>query len=151
MSDITSFYDDLDFKYLELAICVDRIDRYDPGSPKFIIPVLTPTMSKTDEQIKTVYQNTANLLNGDISPEVSTISMSNTLTIPLPREICGGIDTKILDSLVSAINSLGGSANIDYSDRYIEKGSKWIVAFVGGDITNPKIIAPYEPLARASG
>lgn len=29
-------------------------------------------------------------------------------------------------------------------DRYIEAGSKWIVVFIGGDITKPKIIARYS-------
>ena len=29
--------------------------------------------------------------------------------------------------------------------RYIKKKSKWIVLFIGGDVSKPKIIAPYEP------
>lgn len=28
-------------------------------------------------------------------------------------------------------------------DRYIEKGSKWIIVFVGGDITKPRVISRY--------
>lgn len=29
-------------------------------------------------------------------------------------------------------------------NRYIKSGSKWIIVFVGGDITKPRVIAPYE-------
>lgn len=36
-----------------------------------------------------------------------------------------------------------GKVNLVPSDRYIKKGSKWIVVFIGGDITKPQILAPY--------
>lgn len=36
-----------------------------------------------------------------------------------------------------------GYLNLMPVDRYIKKGSKWIVVFIGGDITKPKIISRY--------
>lgn len=54
-------------------------------------------------------------------------------------------------SLGVSYNS-SGTENVDYTnvqgahdlwpqDRYIPKGSKWIVIFLGGDVTKPRIIA----------
>lgn len=39
--------------------------------------------------------------------------------------------------------SLEGQINIMPKDRYIKEGSKWIVVFIGGDITKPRIVARY--------
>ena len=36
-----------------------------------------------------------------------------------------------------------GRINLLPVDRYIEPGSKWIIVFVGGDITKPRVIARY--------
>lgn len=36
-----------------------------------------------------------------------------------------------------------GQLNVIPKDRYIKKGSKWIVEFIGGDITHPRIVARY--------
>lgn len=171
MNSVSSFYDELDLKYPEIAICIERIDRLNPGNPKFIIPVLTPNMSIDTESTKSIRQNTSNLRNGDISPEIADITMSNYMKIPLPKELCGNYDSKFLqyvrflaDAKIECIND---SDNNSYhcnnflnktiinlyeilstitSSRYIKKGSKWIVVFVGGDVTKPRIIAPYEHL-----
>lgn len=37
-----------------------------------------------------------------------------------------------------------GFLNLMPVDRYIKAGSKWIVVFIGGDITKPKIVARYS-------
>jgi hypothetical protein len=171
MNNISSFYDELDLKYPEIAICVERIDRLNPGNPKFIIPVLTPNMSIDNESSQSIRQNTSNLRNGDISPEITDITMSNYMKIPLPKELCGNYDSKFLQAvrfLIDTTISCSSSNSEDYhscngtlnkkfntlyqvlinmtSSRYIKKGSKWIVVFVGGDVTKPRIIAPYEHL-----
>lgn len=36
-----------------------------------------------------------------------------------------------------------GKLNLVPVDRYIKKGSKWIIVFVGGDITKPQVISRY--------
>lgn len=171
MNSVSSFYDELDLKYPEIAICIERIDRLNPGNPKFIIPVLTPNMSIDTESSQSIRQNVSNLRNGDISPEITDITMSNYMQIPLPKELCGNYDSKFLqyvrflaDTNLTCNNSGNGDShycrgtlnktfNTLYqvlsgmtSSRYIKKGSKWIVVFVGGDVTKPRIIAPYEHL-----
>lgn len=165
MNSVSSFYDELDLKYPEIAICIERIDRLNPGNPKFIIPVLTPNMSIDTEITQSIRQNSSNLRNGDINPEITDITMSNYMQIPLPKELCGNYDSKFLqyarflaDTTLSSSNSnsnvtLNKKFNTLYqilsgmtSSRYIKKGSKWIVVFVGGDVTKPRIIAPYEHL-----
>lgn len=170
MHDNTNFYDELDFKYAELAICIEKIDRLEPGSPKFIIPVLTPTMSKESEEENTVFQNSSNIRNGDTKPEITNVNMTNYIQLPLARELCGGPDMMFLNAVkylydVTLTCQNGGGENhwcrgilnkifktlmdfITPEMRYIKKKSKWIVVFIGGDITNPRIIAPYEPLPR---
>lgn len=177
MNSISSFYDDLDLKYPEIAICIDRIDRLNPGNPKFIIPVLTPNMSIDTEVSKSIYQNSSNIRNGDILPEIANITISNYIEIPLPKELCGNYDTRLFKSIKyiqSTLNCNGDNVNKEplwcksvlnmsfvtlydvicnkflNKSRYIEKGSKWIVVFVGGDITKPRIIAPYEHLPEGS-
>ena len=80
--------------------------------------------------------------------------------------MCGNYDSKFLqyarflaDTTLSSSNSdnsnviLNKKFNTLYqilsgmtSSRYIKRGSKWIVVFVGGDVTKPRIIAPYEHL-----
>lgn len=167
MNSISSFYDELDLKYPEIAVCIERIDRLNPGSPKFIIPVLTPNMSIDNESSQYIRQNTSNLRNGDISPEITDITMSNYMRIPLPKELCGNYDSNFLQyvrfiadtAIESSNNGNGESSTLNKkiqtlydvlsrmsSSRYIKKGSKWIVVFVGGDITKPRIIAPYDHL-----
>lgn len=167
MNSVSSFYDDLDLKYPEIAICIERIDRLNPGNPKFIIPVLTPNMSIDTESSQSIHQNTSNLRNGDVNPEITDITMNNYMQIPLPKELCGNYDSKFLQTVRfladTTLSCSGGSEschgtlnktfNTLYqilsgitSSRYIKKGSKWIVVFVGGDVTKPRIIAPYEHL-----
>lgn len=171
MNSVSSFYDELDLKYPEIAICIERIDRLNPGNPKFIIPVLTPNMSIDTESYQSIRQNTSNLRNGDINPEITDITMSNYIQIPLPKELCGNYDSNFLqhvrflaDSTISCSGnsiSCNGVLNKTFNtlyeilsgitiSRYIKKGSKWIVVFVGGDVTKPRIIAPYEHLPEDS-
>lgn len=169
MNSVSSFYDELDLKYPEIAICIERIDRLNPGSPKFVIPVLTPNMSIDTESSQSIHQNTSNLRNSDVNPEITDIIMNNYMQIPLPKELCGNYDSKFLQcvrfladttlSCSSSSENCHGTLNKKFntlyeilsgmtSSRYIEKGSKWIVVFVGGDITKPRIIAPYEHLSE---
>lgn len=174
MNNVMNYYDDLDFKYAEIAICIDKIDRLSPGSPRFVIPVLTPSYSKDTEVETTIRQNSSNIRNGDTSPEVANITMTNYIQIPLARELCGGPDITFLqavkfmyDVTLTCDNGGGASSHwckgilnkifktlLDFVSpemRYIKKKSKWIVVFIGGDIANPRIIAPYEPLPAYDG
>lgn len=134
MSNPSTFYENLDLKYPEIAIAMEEIDRLDPGLVSFVIPILTPTMDNTKLVTKTVYQNRSNLRNSKYTAyEIDNVELSNSVFIKVPIEVTGGL-------------ALLNTSDIPDSIRYIPKGSKWIVVFVGGDITKPRIIAPYPDM-----
>jgi len=88
---------------------------------KFSIPILTPSLDNSKKVSNIIHQNPGNLRNTKKTAlEISNITISNYVEIPLNKALC--ID--------------------DYSD-YIPAGSKWIVVFIGGDITKPQIIGRY--------
>lgn len=122
MNSITDFYDSLDLKYPEIGIAIQDINRDNPGKVKMIIPILTPNMDSSREINKMVYQNTSNLMNENkINIGIRDINVTNYIEIPFQKEVCMSND----------------------SNRIIEKGSKWLVVFVGGDITKPRVISRY--------
>lgn len=125
MDSIINFYDNMDLRYPEIGIAMQKIDRFNPGSIKFIIPVLTPNMDNSRLIDSKIHQNKDNLMNKNRNiVEVETLNIKNYITIKMPREVCS-------------------MYYISDNDRYIASGSKWIIVFVGGDITKPRIIAPY--------
>lgn len=123
MNDIINFYDKMDLKYPEIGIAMQDIDRRNPGLVKFIIPILTPNMDSSKLINKTIYQNKNNLRNKTIAFDIKNISLTNFVLIPMPKEVCMAYD-------------------ID-DDPIIPSGSKWILSFIGGDITKPRPIARY--------
>lgn len=195
MNTMSDFYDNLDLKYPEIAIAMQDIDRTYPGKVKFIIPILTPNMSTTKLEEKTIYQTGSNLQNAGTKPEVTNIKCTNYVEIELPKELCAYVGgtfeileayewlpegTPAKDSILHVRDAdvtidparqigsgtviEGGSFNVTGSvtgimrftdgiptgflnlmpvDRYIKEGSKWIVVFLGGDITKPYIVARY--------
>ena len=162
MNTVTNYYEELDLKYPEIAIAMDDIDRLDPQPTRFIIPILTPNMNTEDISEQTIHQNSSNLQNSDTVLEINNINVTNYITLPIPKEVCGGLETELykLASFVNKANMSGSGGDFAYYSfssskstifdfitddiRYIKKGSKWLVVFVGGDITNPRIIARYE-------
>lgn len=202
------FYSELDLKYPEIAVCIEAIDRVNPGKKKFYIPVLTPNVDTTSLKTKDniIYQNNSNIAN-ESSVSISNVTISNYIEMTVPRELCGyiggthkvtGKGTQELkgegsQSFSSISLKMSGSSNINGSgtvgppmaysslsvsanltdtnisgsgsnsytnsenntytneaeesfipvDRYIPKGSKWIVVFIGGDINQPQIIGRY--------
>lgn len=182
MNDMSNFYDELDLKYPEIAIAMERIDRLNPGTVQFSIPVLTPNMDNSKTTNNVVHQNTLNLKNKNKSQfEVENINVSNYISIHIPTELCtpsfdkltitgGNLQIGTLSdretTITATLTRLDDSNNYrihgTYSgnpsmsavrgelecglyekDRYIEAGSKWIVVFIGGDITKPQIIGRY--------
>jgi len=121
MQTMNNFYDNLDLKYPEIAIALEDINKTNPGLVKFSIPILTPSLDNSKKVSNIIHQNPGNLRNTKKTAlEISNITISNYVEIPLNKALC--ID--------------------DYSD-YIPAGSKWIVVFIGGDITKPQIIGRY--------
>lgn len=183
MNTISDFYDELDLKYPEIGIAMQDIDRLNPGSVKFIIPVLTPNLNSSKISEQTAYQNDNNLKNANKNLEITNLKISNYIEIKVPKELCavsggeyiitggtlnyntnaGSLTGKLSGigsvwvegsqgfsvdgSATGAINLGGGKItgriNLTPVDRYIKKGSKWIIVFVGGDITKPQVISRY--------
>lgn len=166
LSNNNDYYDSLDLKFAEIAVAMQDIDRTNPGRVKFTIPVMTPTMNNSSTSDSTVHQTATNIQNGDTKPEVDNINVSNYMEIEVPKELCAfvGGEFEVLDgswlkitgtqagsgsvveggsfSVTGIVNgSVIGLLNLMPVDRYIPKGSKWAVMFIGGDITKPKIIA----------
>lgn len=229
----TNFYSsgNMDLKYLELGIALQKIDRMNPGVVPFCIPVLTPTMnqnSKVDNKV--IQANKTNIVSeNSAAVDVSNIQISNYINIEIPKELCclsapiydidgdviidgkytldnGSHNITIKGNInASGSNSFSGTENISGSiylyptttnylynyrasngsvnantngninmngtisgtesvlsghghinidgtivgtirtilndeNRYIEEGSKWLIAFIGGDVSMPRVI-----------
>ena len=221
----------IDLKYLELGIALQKIDRMNPGVIPFCIPVLTPTMNQNNKvDNKIIQANKTNIVSeNSAAVDVSNIQISNYINIEIPKELCclpapvydikgtvaidgqytlnngshnitikGNINasgsnnlngtesasgtiylyptdtnyvynyninngfTNInasgdinMDGTITGIESAldgAGHINIDGTiegtiettlndvNRYIEKGSKWLIAFIGGDVSMPRVI-----------
>lgn len=145
MIDNSNFYDELDLKYPEIAIAAQDIDCNNPGNVKFIVPILTPNMDNSKIIEKSIYQNKQNLKNLNTPFEIDSILMTNYIKIPFPKELITGYNVNTeFDVLYEKTDSdiilkfIPKSSN-----NIIAKGSKWIIVFIGGDITKPKIIGRY--------
>lgn len=140
----SNFYTELDLRYPEIAIAMDDIDILNPGMTRFIIPILTPGVVMTKPVSNTVYQSKHNLMNSNKAAfEINNIRMKNYITLPVTREVCGtNLMNYIFDTNSDEYYKF--ISNIPDNQRYIRRGSKWIVIFIGGDITNPSIIGRYN-------
>lgn len=153
----SDFYSDLDLSYPEIAINVEPIDRLNPGKCKFYIPVLMPYLSKDSAVNKTKQLNNSNMLN--VKPnlfDVSKVEVANYVEIPVPPEMCTlpccqmnckdathcFIKSKHHCIWGPTVSHTVESCIFDgESLRIIPANSKWVVVFIGGDITYPVIIA----------
>lgn len=186
MNDVSNFYDELDLKYPEIAIAMEKIDRLNPGIVQFSIPILTPNMDNSKITNNTIHQNSLNLKNKDKKNfEIENINVSNFIKIKVPKSLCipesyniiiEGCDLGVFEIIdngskidislhqtgefdpnrYSITNISNNTTNMNITklcgevkyrftpeDRFIDAGSKWIVVFIGGDITKPQIIGRY--------
>lgn len=134
MNTMSDFYDNLDLKYPEIGIAIQKIDRSNPGLVKFIVPIMTPSLDITKEISTTKRIDRRNVMNSARSFPLNNITISNYIELNIPKELCFRADCfKVVDGYIV----------IDEELRYIPEGSKWIIAFVGGDITKPQVIGLY--------
>ena len=112
----SNFYDNIDFTYPEIAVCIE--DSCGPNA-KFFIPVLTPFLSgeepydKLDPDISKM-----RILNKhDTNLDISKCTTSNYITLELPYE---------------------------YKLTGCNKGDKFVISFIGGDINKPYILGRYR-------
>lgn len=121
-NNMSDFYDNLDLKYPEIAVCVEDTYYSAIHRTKFSIPVLTPNLNQSTISQGVVRQDGSSLVNKDKkSVEVENITIGNYLTIPVPPRMV--------------------TPNV--MNLAIRKNSKWIVVFIGGDINKPQIIGQY--------
>jgi hypothetical protein len=133
-----NFYNEIDLMYPEIAINAEKIDRLNPGTCKFYIPILMPYLSKSSISKKKEHFNNSDMLN--VRPnlfDVGTLEITNFIEIKLSKEVCCGGKCQCLNySCDECIKKC------DYKiDRYIPENSKWVVVFIGGDINYPVIIS----------
>lgn len=112
----TNFYRDQDFRYPEIAICIEDSNDIEA---KFCIPALTPFVSKDKPYDELDSEpNKMNILNRDRSNlDIKRCTTSNYITLELPE----------------SIREVG-----------CRKEDKFVVSFIGGDINKPYIIGRYR-------
>ena len=119
------FYKKQDLKYLEIATCVDRYYKYRPGILNFTIPIIEPYMEKESQTESISRVNMGNIVNKDKSKIIiNPVIKTNTYQIELPADI-------VYD-------------NYNDDDGWVEPGEKFLIEFVGGDITRPKFLERYD-------
>ena len=109
------FYDELDLRYPEIAICLEKIDRTNPGVKNFYIPILTPNVDITSLKTKTeiVHQNSANIANEN-KVKISNIQIQNYIPITIPKELCSFVGGNIkIENGSGSFYSASGDIVID--------------------------------------
>lgn len=105
------------YNFVHEAVLYESIDKNEPQGTKhpFYIKALVPMESEAGT---TITIDKANIYNKDLS-WLSTYTMTSEITIDLhiPKYVM-----------------------MDFADKYISKGTKFLVLFVGGSINNAQII-----------
>ena len=109
---------------IEIAICQEDIDANNPGIHKFIIPVLC-----TDDTCGSFYTPSTNIFNKNIvNSGVSITNIDNFIDLRVPKEY-----------------------TMFYGKDIIPKGTRFIIAFIGGNINDIRIIGRYDNLEDEDG
>ena len=119
------FYQDLDLRYPELAICLENSVN---GVAKFYIPILTPVL-ESDKPYDTTDTNISksNILSDTSAMEINACTSSNYLELQLPKIRVYNSNTKSF---------------FEMNDECI-KGDVFVVSFIGGDPNKPFILGRY--------
>lgn len=115
---ITSFYNDKEMKYTEIGIVLEKA--YYTSKFKVAIPVLLPEVSTstafTESKTKPAVSN---IMNKTARDKISTYTISNYIDLYIPTYMTSGITDKY---------------------GYIEKGTKLLITFIGGEVNKPAVI-----------
>ena len=85
----SNYYDTLNLCYPEIAICIDRIDRTNPGTRNFYIPILTPDLDTTSLKKKTeIVRNSSSVIANQDAVQVDNVEIQNYIPITIPKELC---------------------------------------------------------------
>ena len=92
---MTNMYDNLDLRYPLIATAMDPIYRPNPGTIRFQIDFLTPTIASSTnakDTSKPQRANSGTLANDNTNIGVSSITTSNYINIKVPRELTAYLD-----------------------------------------------------------
>lgn len=107
------FYQNLDLRYPELAICIG--DTKDKSIKKFYIPILTPLLnSDKPYDIKETNISKSNIISNSSSMDISVCTSSNYLELIIP----------------------------DFIEN-VEIGDELVIIFIGGDPNKPVLLGRY--------
>lgn len=132
--DTTNFYQELDLKYPEMGIVLeDTFWNYGDKKEKakIGIPVLLPMESRNSVSIN---KYKSNYIEAYIPDAYYTYPTNETLVNKDP-EIRGQREDKLNGKKGTTITGL---------TRMIPKGTKVIIVFIGGNISEPKVIGKYD-------
>ena len=118
----SNFYDDLDLRYPEIAVCIDRIDRTNPGTKNFYIPILTPNLdtSSLKKKEEVVRQNSSMIVNQQ-AVNIGNVRIQNYIPITIPKELC--VFATDSYNITGSLSSLSTNGNISISGRTGSGGS----------------------------
>lgn len=102
---------------LEIAVLQEDIDPKNPGTARFKIPTLLT--EDTIVSIQTTNTNIRNKVNGNLN--TSGVNIENTIDIKVPLEY-----------------------TYFYDGHVIPKGTRFIVAYIGANVNDIKIIGRYD-------
>ena len=101
----------------EIAVLQEDINKYAPPSAaKFTIPAMMGSYIKE----QSTPNSSSNIQNKTNNLGITKTTVSNYVTLAVPKEYV-----------------------ISYPYKYVPKGTRFIVGFIGGDITNAKIIGRF--------
>ena len=100
---LQGFYDNLDLRYPEIAICIEDTDS---NIGKFVIPILTPSINTFEPYIERNNEfDTSNIINQE-DIKVQPVNVSNYIELKLPK----GYDSAKKDDKFIVI-FIGGDIN----------------------------------------
>lgn len=110
-----------DYNYVQEAVLYERVNKYENPIQKhpFLIKTLVPFETEVG---RSIVINRSKIMNKDMT-WLSTDKMTSEMTLDLmiPRHIM-----------------------MSFEDKFIPKGTKFLVQFVGGNINNVQITGRYE-------
>lgn len=129
-----NFYMNLDLRYPEIAILLNDVERHSSRKGQFYIPILLPTISGNRPKLnnKPAPPMSNHIINS--SSKTDNYSESNYIELIIPQHLFP------FPKLYSSSND----HNVIEHPSYLKKGTQFIIVFIGGDITNIKIIGVIE-------
>lgn len=158
---MNDYYKKMDLKYVEKCICKEEFDIHNPGVLKFYVPGLMPFINEGEPTESSIRVSKSHLMNKNKGEINSSGGMAcNYMEIELPNWITAVIKNITVESeYTGCIAPEGGGQSdpgvitntvtreyflpVDDND-IVPKNQEFIVAFVGGDLNNKKIIGRYS-------